>query len=149
MAGVHCLGDIHLRNTLRLAGFAKRDDLDYLTQTILGAEYVHLPALAPSPEILDAYRANHDWARYERDFLVLLCARQAGEGLAVEQFRDACLLCSEPTPEQCHRRLVAEYLREIWGAWRFSTAEPSGWTSPRHCPGAGRQACKRGLSSPR
>jgi uncharacterized protein (DUF488 family) len=25
-----------------------------------------------------------------------------------------CLLCSEPTPEHCHRRLVAEYLRQKW-----------------------------------
>ena len=26
-----------------------------------------------------------------------------------------CLLCSEGQPHQCHRRLVAEYLRERWG----------------------------------
>jgi uncharacterized protein (DUF488 family) len=25
------------------------------------------------------------------------------------------LLCSEPTPEHCHRRLALEYLRDQWG----------------------------------
>jgi uncharacterized protein (DUF488 family) len=25
------------------------------------------------------------------------------------------LLCSEPTAEHCHRRLVLEYLRDKWG----------------------------------
>jgi len=28
---------------------------------------------------------------------------------------DSCLLCSEDKPQRCHRRLVAEYLREKWG----------------------------------
>ncbi|HHN66515.1 MAG TPA: DUF488 family protein, partial [Thermopetrobacter sp.] len=26
-----------------------------------------------------------------------------------------CLLCSEDSPHHCHRRLVAEYLRDKWG----------------------------------
>jgi len=115
MAGVRRLVDIRLRNTSQMAGFTKRDDLDYFVQAILGAEYVHLPLLAPSGEILDAYKANRDWGRYERDFVELLRARRLDEALSPPQFQDACLLCSEPTPEKCHRRLVAEYLREIWG----------------------------------
>ena len=28
---------------------------------------------------------------------------------------DSCLLCSEDLPEECHRRLVAEYLSSKWG----------------------------------
>jgi uncharacterized protein (DUF488 family) len=32
----------------------------------------------------------------------------------VSQLAGACLLCSEATPHHCHRRLVAEYLRDQW-----------------------------------
>ncbi len=115
-AGVRRLVDIRLRNTSQMAGFTKRDDLDYFVRSILQADYTHLPLLAPSESILDAYKANHDWDRYQLDFLSLLRARRVSEVLAADQFRDACLLCSEPSPEQCHRRLVAEYLRASWPA---------------------------------
>jgi len=115
-AGVRRLVDIRLRNTSQMAGFTKRDDLDYFVRSILQADYTHLPLLAPSEAILDAYKANHDWDRYQLDFLSLLRARRVSEVLAADQFRDACLLCSEPSPEQCHRRLVAEYLRSSWPA---------------------------------
>ena len=33
-----------------------------------------------------------------------------------QRFLDlSCLLCREDQPHQCHRRLVAELLRERWG----------------------------------
>ena len=32
-----------------------------------------------------------------------------------EELNNACLLYSEPTPEQCHRRLVSEYLQQHLG----------------------------------
>lgn len=113
-AGVRRLVDIRLKNTSQMAGFTKRDDLAYFMRSILHAEYTHLPLLAPSEEILDAYKQAHDWERYQQGFLALLRARRVSEVLAIDQFRDACLLCSEPTPEKCHRRLVAEHLRESW-----------------------------------
>lgn len=103
--------DIRLRNTSQLAGFAKRDDLDFLLREGFGIAYEHRPELAPTAEILDAYRADKDWPAYERRFRPLMRERQmeqvAGEVLA--RYRRPCLLCSEPTAEKCHRRLVAEY----------------------------------------
>lgn len=113
-AGVRHLVDIRLRNSSQMAGFTKRDDLDFFVRTILGAEYTHLPLLAPSVEILEAYMEDRDWSRYEQDFLSLLLNRKVSDVLDREQLQDACLLCSEPTPEKCHRRLVAEHLREVW-----------------------------------
>jgi uncharacterized protein (DUF488 family) len=113
-AGVRSLIDIRLRNTSQMAGFTKRDDLDYFMRSILQADYTHMPLLAPSEAILDAYKQDHDWERYQQDFLALLRERCVSKVLAVNQFRDACLLCSEPTPEKCHRRVVAEHLRESW-----------------------------------
>lgn len=30
----------------------------------------------------------------------------------IADLSEVCFLCSEPTPEKCHRRLLAEYLKE-------------------------------------
>jgi uncharacterized protein (DUF488 family) len=113
-AGVRRLVDIRLRNSSQMAGFTKRDDLDFFVRTILRAEYTHLPLLAPSVEVLEAYMEDRDWPRYERDFQALLRTRQVGAALSPADFQAACLMCSEPTADQCHRRLVAEHLRDVW-----------------------------------
>jgi len=102
---------VRLRNTSHLAGYAKRDTLDFLLREGFGIAYEHHPELAPTPEILDAYREERNWAAYETRFLPLLEERSAKEiGRDILSRRRApCLLCAEPTAEQCHRRLVAEY----------------------------------------
>ena len=79
-------------------------------------DYVHMPELAPTKEILDEYKKNKgEWSSYEKEFLALLSRRRIEEKVSGELFDGACLLCSEDTPDQCHRRLVAEYLNEQWG----------------------------------
>ena len=110
-AGVDAVVDIRLRNTSQLAGFAKRDDLAFLLREGFRIAYEHRPELAPTPEILDAYKADGDWAAYERAFLSLLPERDAlalGREI-VARYETPCLLCAEPTAEHCHRRLVAEW----------------------------------------
>jgi uncharacterized protein (DUF488 family) len=110
-ASVDAVIDLRLRNTSQLAGFAKRDDLAFLLREGFGIGYQHHPELAPTPEILDAYKTGGDWSAYERDFLPLLATRGAdmiGREL-LARYRHPCLLCAEPTPEHCHRRLVAEW----------------------------------------
>ncbi len=111
-AGVQQLVDIRLRNTSQLVGFAKKDDLAYLLQDLLGIEYVHVPGLAPTPEILDRYHKDKDWAAYEAAFLPVLAERDAVSLLSpsLAALECVCLLCSEETPERCHRRLVAEFV---------------------------------------
>lgn len=114
--GLTCLVDIRLNNTSQLAGFAKAGDLRFFVKAICGIEYVHLPELAPTQEILDAFKKNHgDWATYERQFLDLLTERKIEEAVSREVLDGACLLCSEDKPDFCHRRLVAEYLSAKWG----------------------------------
>lgn len=114
--GLVRLVDIRLNNTSQLAGFTRRDDLKFFLRTILGIDYVYCPALAPTKEILNAYkRDGGDWAEYERRFLALMAQRQVEKKVAKGLIDGACLLCSEATPEHCHRRLVAEYLRSHWG----------------------------------
>jgi uncharacterized protein (DUF488 family) len=113
-AGVDAVIDVRLRNTSQLAGFAKRDDLAFLLREGFGIEYEHHSELAPSAEIMDAYKADKDWQAYETAFLPLLGEREAGEvGRGIlSRYCRPCLLCSEPTPEHCHRRLVAEQWAE-------------------------------------
>ena len=113
-AAVDAVIDVRLRNTSQLAGFAKKEDLSFLLREGFGIGYEHRPELAPSPEILDSYRRTADWHGYESTFLALLEQRDAlavGRDL-LGRFRRPCLLCAEPTPDRCHRRLVAEWLAE-------------------------------------
>jgi uncharacterized protein (DUF488 family) len=116
-ASVRRLVDVRLNNVSQLAGFTKRDDLRFFTKAICGIEYVHVPELAPTSEILDPYKKqkNGDWPLYERQFLDLMSARRIEETVSRELLDGGCLLCSEETPHHCHRRLVAEYLKEKWG----------------------------------
>ncbi len=117
-AGVRRLVDVRLNNVSQLAGFSKRDDLKYFAKTICGIEYAHVPALAPTAEILDPYKKqkNGDWPVYERQFLELVRSRRIEETIPREFLDGGCLLCSEEKPHHCHRRLVAEYLKGKWGA---------------------------------
>ncbi|HJZ95610.1 MAG TPA: DUF488 domain-containing protein [Candidatus Solibacter sp.] len=115
-SGARRLADVRLNNSSQLAGFSKRDDLRYFVRTISGMEYVHLEELAPTQDILDAFKKEKgDWGEYERRFLRLMRERRVEDTLERDLLDGACLLCSEETPEHCHRRLVAEYLREKWG----------------------------------
>ena len=116
-AGIRRLIDVRLNNVSQLAGFSKRDDLAYFLRVICDAEYHHEPLLAPTQDLLDAYRRRTvRWEDYERRFLALMDERQVAEQLDWRLFDvPALLLCSEATPERCHRRLVAEYLAQRWG----------------------------------
>jgi uncharacterized protein (DUF488 family) len=115
-AGVKRVIDIRLNNVSQLAGFAKRDDLRYFLKAIGGIDYVHLPELAPTQEILDDFKKKKgDWSNYEKAFQILLKKRRPEETLSRELFENGCLLCSEDRPDHCHRRLVAEHLAKKWG----------------------------------
>jgi len=114
--GLVRLVDIRLNNVSQLAGFAKKADLEYFAKTINGIGYVHLPELAPSAEILQAYKNNgNDWASYEQQFMALLAARHIDTSESRALLDGGCLLCSEASPVHCHRRLVAQHLQARWG----------------------------------
>lgn len=115
-SGARRLVDVRLHNVSQLAGFAKRDDLAYFVRELCGMDYVHLPELAPTKDILDSYKKHGgDWAAYEDRFRELMQRRRIEDTVARETIADGCLLCSEHEPHHCHRRLVAEYLNEHWG----------------------------------
>lgn len=113
-AGVSKIVDIRLNNASQLAGFAKGSDLQFFVKNILGASYVHIPDLAPTKELLKSYQDKETtWAEYVHVFSEILKKRHIKERYKVEDFDNCCFLCTEDTPEQCHRRLVAEYLRDV------------------------------------
>lgn len=115
-SGLKRVVDTRLNNVSQLAGFTKKDDLEFFLKAVLDIEYVHAPLLAPNKDILDDYKKNGgDWPTYERKFLRLMESRHIESKVDRYLLDGACLLCSEPTPHHCHRRLVAEYLQEKWG----------------------------------
>ena len=114
-AHVRRVMDIRLNNASQLAGFTKKDDLAFFLREIGGIDYVHRPDLAPTGEILAGYKKKAiGWPEYEMRFNALLAERHIETLVSPQEMDLACLLCSEPTPAKCHRRLVAEYLRRAW-----------------------------------
>jgi uncharacterized protein (DUF488 family) len=115
-ARVRRLLDVRLNNSSQLAGFAKAKDLPYFLRELVGAEYLHEPLLAPTQELLDAYKKQGlTWEVYEARFLELIGERAIERALDPSDFEvPTALLCSEATAEQCHRRLVCEHLGRHW-----------------------------------
>jgi uncharacterized protein (DUF488 family) len=114
-AGVRRIVDVRLHNTSQLAGFTKRDDLAYFLREIVHAGYVHVPELTPTAELLVGYKKlQGSWDDYARKFNALPARRGVEATVMRDILHEGCLLCSEPTAAQCHRRLVAEYFRDAW-----------------------------------
>ncbi len=115
-SGVKTLLDVRLNNVSQLAGFAKRDDLKYLLRELCGIDYVHIPNLAPTKQILDDYKKGIiSWEEYEVQFKSLLVQRGAEQLIQSDILENGCLMCSEHEPDFCHRRLVVDYLGEHSG----------------------------------
>ena len=108
--------DVRLNNTSQLAAFAKQADLAYFLGEICGAAYEHEPLLAPTQQILDAFKKHKgSWEDYNEAYLALIRTRKVEAALSKKSFRKkTVLLCSEATAEHCHRRLALEYLQQHW-----------------------------------
>jgi uncharacterized protein (DUF488 family) len=115
-AGVDRLLDVRLNHTSQLAGFAKARDLPYFLGALISATYEHQPLLAPTQEILDEFKkGGGSWQAYESAFMALMAKRRIETALDRAAFKTpTALLCSEATAENCHRRLVCDYLAEHW-----------------------------------
>ena len=115
-SGARRVIDVRLNNGSQLAGFAKKDDLAWFLGEICEMEYLHLPDLAPTKDMLGDYRSGRiDWNVYETRFIDLMRQRRIEDEISPDDLNDGCLLCSEDQPHHCHRRLVAEYLNQHWG----------------------------------
>lgn len=109
--------DVRLNNVSQLAGFAKQNDLKFFLEEILDWKYTHIPELAPTKDILDSFKKyKGDWSVYEDKFMQLMDERRIEQHLSKNLFSNACLLCSEHEPHNCHRRLVVDYLNIKWNS---------------------------------
>ncbi|PKN73604.1 MAG: hypothetical protein CVU50_02495 [Candidatus Cloacimonetes bacterium HGW-Cloacimonetes-3] len=110
--------DVRLNNRSQLAGFSKAADLPFFLKRIANIQYVHFPVLAPSEEILTAYRNKEiDWDTYVNAFNLLLQQRDIDKFLRQEITaisKPFCLLCSEPKADKCHRLLIAERIKALF-----------------------------------
>lgn len=113
---IDCLLDIRLNNISQLAGFTKGKDLEYFLNKILSVKYFHNTDFAPTKEILDNYKKkNITWSEYEKLYIQLIEKRHVENLFAKiinNNYSNICLLCSEPEPQQCHRRLLVTYLKQ-------------------------------------
>ena len=113
--GIKKIIDIRLNNVSQLAGFTKKEDLEYFLRTIQNVDYKHMPIFAPNEDILSAYKKKKiTWKEYEEKFISLISERQVEKLISKEELNNSCLLCSEEKPEYCHRRLLAEYFKTKW-----------------------------------
>ena len=106
--------DTRISNNSQLAGFAKEKDLEFFAQRLANIAYTHEIKFAPTKELLARYRKKQlSWEEYAKEYLNLLDARNVKAEVAPESLQACCLLCSEDSPEKCHRKLLAEYLQTL------------------------------------
>jgi len=113
---IQCLVDVRLHPDGHLSGFAKREDLRFFLKRLIDCDYRYIESLAPTEEIRKAYLSSKNWTLYEIAFNALMERRHIPDILDRTFFDEkvCCLLCSEPTPDHCHRRLIAERLQQAW-----------------------------------
>lgn len=103
--------DVRLNNTSQLAGFSKKQDLIFFLGKICNIDYLHIPLLAPTDSILKSYKKSEiTWNEYEEQYKKLIASRYEQNEFVKMDWTDSCLLCSEATPERCHRRLAADFI---------------------------------------
>ena len=74
--------------------------------------------LAPPPKLVGSwYRGEITWNEFEnryREYLADSAVHKVVlQLIASAQKNDVTIMCVEPTPENCHRRLLAEYCQKI------------------------------------
>lgn len=112
-SNITTLIDVRLKTTSQISGFAKKNDLKFFLHELCDTEYEHLPELAPTNEILNAYKKKEiSWEKFEDVFLNLMAQRNIEKFIKPILLKNSCLLCSEDAPHHCHRRLVVDYLNQ-------------------------------------
>lgn len=115
---IEVLIDIRLNNQSQLAGFAKGKDLVYFLDRLCQCSYIHDLEFAPDKELLDDYKKGRiGWDGYVVRFQNLIDSRSMVRHFRsrYSDYNSVLLLCSEPTPDQCHRRLLAEAIAKETG----------------------------------
>lgn len=120
-AQIDTLIDVRLNNTSQLASFSKYPDIVYFLDKLCNVKYCHDIKLSPTEILLKNYKKGDvTWEEYEVIFKKTMSERKITEYIAKKYSyysdKNICLLCSEPTAEKCHRRLVAEYFNQVFNS---------------------------------
>lgn len=104
---VRTVWDIRLWRASTHVPFYSGDSLS----AALGDRYEYHSEFAPTTEILAGYKDGRiTWPDYERIYREILATRNPTDGLMPDTLDRICLLCTEKSPMQCHRRLAAEHI---------------------------------------
>ncbi len=115
-AGVKRVIDVRIHNNSQLAGFSKKDDLQFFLKKIADIDYQEESLLNPTDELFHSYRNKEiDWKKFLGTYKSEISKKQVEKSLKKSDYENAVLLCSEDEPDHCHRRVAAEYLSEAWG----------------------------------
>ena len=112
--------DVRLNNTSQLAGFSKYPDIKYFLAKCAKCHYLSDKHFSPSETTLDDYKKKKiNWDEYVKQFNETMDKRKIREYIKDKYTKilseeTICFLCSEETPENCHRRLIAEIFAEIF-----------------------------------
>lgn len=120
---IECLIDIRLNPNGQLSRFAFEKDLPYfLDKLVDGCKYAHRIDFAPKKELLMQVRdkanpMSKDYKLFEVAFNKQLKTESHINDFVTKfgKYSRVVLLCSEPTTEKCHRRLVSDMLLKIFG----------------------------------
>ena len=100
--------DIRLINDNIYAGFTRKKHLPYLLETIIGIPYIEMKQCAPTKKLL--FDEKMTWPDYKKEYLKLIKERNVIDDFTKKALDRACLLCAEPEPNHCHRKILSEYL---------------------------------------
>lgn len=110
---IELLLDIRLNNSSQLAGFSKGSDLEYFLKVICNCDYIHALEFAPTEKILNTYKKKEiSWETYTKEYTTLINNRDVIKEFDIRfsRYNSICLLCSEPTHDQCHRGILARLI---------------------------------------
>lgn len=106
-ARINCVWDIRQWRTSTYVPYYNGDGL----AEVLGNRYEYHPEFAPTSDILAGYKYKKiTWAEYEKMYRELLQKRNPLQNCDISKLDRICLLCTEKSAIQCHRRLAAEYI---------------------------------------
>ena len=112
--------DVRLYHNTQLAGFAKSPDLKFFLKRVSSIEYRQDTKFAPTKELFKNYQENLiTWEEYAAEFEKIMQERRIVPHI-LTNYSDSpevryCLLCTEVSAVNCHRRLVAEKFAEVFG----------------------------------
>ena len=118
--GITELIDVRLFNNTQLAGFAKAADLKFFLKRISSIEYRYDLQFTPPKELFKSYQEKLiTWEEYTAEFEKALRERRIIPHI-LTNYSDSpevryCLLGTEVSASNCHRRIVAEKFAEVFG----------------------------------